>query len=1010
MPYYINSYKQSIDIFKDNVESKIYKKIGMLSMDAWVTKEPVSFEEKTSGRKISLKIDETWGELWDCAWFNFKGIVPKVAANEKVVLLIDINGEACIFDEFGCPIQGLTNINSEFDFSLGKPGKRVVDFLSSAQGGEIVDLWADAGCNDLFGNCKDSGKISEAHIAIFNEELKDLYYDIEVLKELMEQLPEDSARHQKILFSLVEAFKVMKNYCHSEVKKAREILALELNKKAGDESLRISAIGHAHIDLAWLWPLRETMRKGARTFSTVLSNMDKYADYVFGASQPQLYVWIKEKYPKLYEKIKEKIAEGRWEAQGGMWVEADTNLSSGEALVRQLLYGKKFFREEFGKDMKVLWLPDVFGYSAALPQILKKADIDYFMTIKLSWSEYNQFPHHTFLWEGIDGSQILTHMPPEGSYNSSAAPRAIITAEKNFKDKGVSEECLLLFGIGDGGGGPGEEHLERLKREVNLNGLLPIKQEQSIEFFNRIEKDASKYKTWRGELYLEKHQGTYTTQAKNKKFNRKMEFALRELEYASVLAWMAGKKEYPQSEIEIIWKEVLLYQFHDILPGSSIKRVYDESLERYKYLLNHTEELTRSAYESFIGENHKNSQVAIDTLSKANRGVSIINSLSWDRSEWMNINGNWVNVEVNGMNVKQISQANIQEKKFKVSIRNNEMENDILKVTFNEDGSLNSLFDKELSRETLSAPANILTVYEEIGGDAWDFSPVCYEKPQDGFKLRSSKLALDGPRAIIVQIYEYNESIVQQKIILTQGSRRVDFITRVDWKESGKMLRTSFPVNIYTNEVSCDIQFGNIKRPNNDNTSWDMAKYEICAHKYVDLSENNYGVALMNDCKYGYRVKGNVMDLNLLRSTSSPGTYADLGVHEFTYSLFPHYKNHIEGRVVQNSYELNVPLKVISSNKLYLNEAKTSFINVDNENIIIEAVKKAECSDDIIVRLYECSGSSMKTNISFGFEVKDVQIVNLLENAIESLQFDKESIELRFKPFEIHTLKITIKI
>ena len=1010
MPYYINSYKQSIDIFKDNVESKIYKKISMLSMDAWVTKEPVSFEEKTSGRKISLKIDETWGELWDCAWFNFKGIVPKVAATEKVVLLIDINGEACIFDKFGCPIQGLTNINSEFDFSLGKPGKRVVDFLSSAQGGEIVDLWADAGCNDLFGNCKDSGKISEAHIAIFNEELKDLYYDIEVLKELMEQLPEDSARHQKILFSLIEAFKVMKKYCHSEVRKAREILALELNKKAGDESLRISAIGHAHIDLAWLWPLRETMRKGARTFSTVLSNMEKYPDYVFGASQPQLYVWMKEKYPKLYEKIKEKIVEGRWEAQGGMWVEADTNLSSGEALVRQLLYGKKFFREEFGKDMKVLWLPDVFGYSAALPQILKKADIDYFMTIKLSWSEYNQFPHHTFLWEGIDGSQILTHMPPEGSYNSSAAPRAIITAEKNFKDKGVSEECLLLFGIGDGGGGPGEEHLERLKREVNLNGLLPVKQEQSIDFFNRIEKDASKYKTWRGELYLEKHQGTYTTQAKNKKFNRKMEFALRELEYASVLAWMAGKKEYPQSEIEIIWKEVLLYQFHDILPGSSIKRVYDESLERYEYLLKHTEELTEEAYVSYFAENHKNSQVAIDTLARAKVGVSIINSLSWDRSEWMNINGNWVNVVVTGMNVKQISQANIQEKKFKVSIRNNEMENDILKVTFNEDGSLYSLFDKELSRETLSAPANILTVYEEIGGDAWDFSPVCYEKPQDGFKLRSSKSTLDGPRAIIVQIYEYNESILQQKIILTQGSRRVDFITRVDWKESGKMLRTSFPVNIYTNEVSCDIQFGNIKRSNNDNTSWDMAKYEICAHKYVDLSENNYGVALLNDCKYGYRVKGNVMDLNLLRSTSSPGTYADLGVHEFTYSLLPHCNNHIEGRVVQSSYELNVPLKVISSNELYLNEAKTSFINVNNKNIIIEAVKKAECSDDIIVRLYECSGSSMKTNISFGFAVKDVQIVNLLENVVESLQFNKESMELRFKPFEIHTLKITTKM
>ena len=1008
MPYFINSYKQSIDIFKDNVESKIYSEISELSMEAWVTKEPVAFEERTSGRKISPKIDETWGEIWDCAWFNFKGIVPKEAANEKIVLLIDINGEACIFDELGCPIQGLTNISSEFDLTLGKPGKRVVDLLSHAQGGEIVNLWADAGCNDLFGNCQDSGIIKEAHIAIFNEDLKELYYDIEVLKELMEELSENTARHQKILFSLIQAFKVMKNYDHSEIEKARGILALELNKKAGDESLRVSAIGHAHIDLAWLWPLRETIRKGARTFSTVLSNMEKYPDYVFGASQPQLYEWMKVNYSKLYEKIKEKIAEGRWEAQGGMWVEADTNVTSGEALVRQFLYGQKFFREEFGKNMKVLWLPDVFGYSAALPQILKKADIDYFMTIKLSWNEYNEFPHHTFYWEGIDGTKILSHMPPEGTYNSSAAPKAIVTAEKNFKDKGVSEECLLLFGIGDGGGGPGEEHLERLKREKNLNGLPPVKQEQSIDFFNRIEKDALKYKTWRGELYLEKHQGTYTTQAENKKFNRKMELALRELEYASVLAWMEKKKEYPQSEIEAIWKEVLLYQFHDILPGSSIKRVYDESIVRYKYLLNQTEELTQAAFESFLLENHKNSETPTNMMSKEIEGVSVVNSLSWYRKEWLNINGNWVYVTIPAMSEKQFLINDVQENEFKVSIAKNKIENEILKVTFNEDGSLESIYDKEYSREILSSSGNIITVYDEIGGDAWDYSPVCFEKPQEGFMLKSSDASIDGPKVIIKQIYKYNESILEQEIILRSKSRRVDFVTKVDWKESGKMLRTSFPVNVYTNEVTCDIQFGNIKRSNNDNTSWDMAKYEICAHKYVDLSENNYGVALLNDCKYGYRVKGNVLDLNLLRSTVFPGIEADQGIHEFTYSLYPHCKNHIEGRVIQSSYELNIPLKVISSNKTYLNGIKSPFMEIEDENIIIESVKKAERSDDIIVRLYECSGGRVKTNIDFGFEVKDIQLVNLLEEAVGGLEFNKESMELKFKPFEIHTLKITI--
>ena len=1015
MPYFINPYKQGTNVFKDKVEEAIYKKVALLNVNAWVTDEPVNFEQRTTGKNIIVNLEDSWGKLWDCAWFNFKGTVPAEAAGKKVVLLIDISGEACIFDEEGCPIQGLTNVSSEFDLSLGKPGKRVVCLLEEAQGAEKIDLWADAGCNDLFGYYKNSGKLKEAHIAILNEEMRQLYYDIEVLQELMEQLPEDSARHQRILFSLVNAFKVMKNYDEQEAKKAREILSAEFNKKCGDESLNISAIGHAHIDLAWLWPIRETIRKGARTFSTALTNMERYPDYIFGASQPQLYAWMKERYPKLYDKIKAKIAEGRWEAQGGMWVEPDTNVSGGEALVRQVLYGKKFFKEEFNKDMKILWLPDVFGYSAALPQILKKSGLDYFMTIKLSWSEYNQFPHHTFLWEGLDGSKVLAHMPPEGTYNSSAAPRAVRQAEINFKDKGVSEDCLILFGIGDGGGGPGEEHLERLKREKNLNGLVPVKQEPALEFFKRIEKNISNYKTWRGELYLEKHQGTYTTQAKNKKFNRKMEFALRELEYASVLAQVANVQEYPQKEIEDIWKEVLLYQFHDILPGSSIKRVYDESLERYEYLLKRTEELTEAAYKALLESSCRIDEAAYDTLSKnqildGTEAVALINSLSWDREEWININGGWIKASVPAMSEKSILQNKLINNSFDITAKDNTLENNLLKVTFNEDGTIKSIFDKEFLREVLdiNSKGNVLTVYEEVDGNAWDFSPICYDIPQESFKLSHSESMVDGPKAIIKQVYKYNSSTLEQEIILTEGSRRIDFKTNVDWKESDKMLRTSFPVNVYTNEVSCDIQFGNIKRPNHDNTSWDMAKYEICAHKYVDLSQSDYGVALLNDCKYGHKVKGNTMDLNLLRGTSYPGIDADKGYHEFTYSLYPHDGDCSKGKVIKAAYELNLPLKVVKYNcENYVSGKSEVFIRLDNENIIIETVKKAEYSDDIIVRLYECSGSSAKTKLNFGFKVKDVKLVNLMEEE-DSCSFDKENNELKFKPFEILTLKITI--
>ncbi|MCR1898444.1 glycosyl hydrolase-related protein [Irregularibacter muris] len=1014
MPYFISSYKKSIDVFKAKVEESIYHKIAPLNIHAWVTEEPVDFKEKTMGKYISLNVGESWGKLWDCAWFNFTGTVPKAAAHKKVVLLIDISGEICIFDEDGCPNQGLTNVSSEFDLTLGKPGKRVVNFLEKACGGENIDLWADGGCNDLFGNYKDSGKIKEAHIALLKDEMRKLYYDIEVLQELMEQLPEDSSRHQSILFTLFHAFKVMKNYDKEEAKKAREILSAELNKNCGDESLSISAIGHAHIDLAWLWPIRETIRKGARTFSTVLSNMDRYPEYIFGASQPQLYAWIKERYPKLYRKIKVRIAEGRWEAQGGMWVEPDTNISGGEALIRQVLYGKMFFKKEFDKEMKTLWLPDVFGYTASLPQILKKSGLDYFMTIKLSWNEYNQFPHHTFMWEGIDGSKVLVHMPPEGTYNSSASPKAIKEAERNFKDKGVSQECLMLFGIGDGGGGPGEEHLERLEREKHLNGLVPVKQEPSLEFFKRIEKNMANYKTWSGELYLEKHQGTYTTQAKNKCFNRKMEFALRELEYVSVLAQIEGLRSYPQAEIETIWKEVLLYQFHDILPGSSIKRVYDESLERYEYLLKHTEKLIEDTYRALLEDCYCTNQVTPDFLlaskiTPKTKAAGIINSLSWDREEWLMINGEWAKVKVPAMNHRVIQSSTLESTSFGVTAEDHCIENNLLKVSFNEDGSLKSVFDKEFQREALDTnfKANVLTPYEETYGNAWDFSPTCHDIPQDKFKLEYSESMVRGPKAIVKQIYTYHLSTIEQEIILTEGSRRIDFKTKVDWKESNRMLRTSFPVNVFTHEVSCDIQFGSIKRPTHDNTSWDMAKYEICAHKYVDLSQADYGVALLNDCKYGHRVKGNTINLNLLRSTDTPGAEADKGTHEFIYSLYPHGGDCIEGQVIQASYELNLPLRVVEfTGEFYFDRKKEALVRVDNESIMIETIKKAEHSDDIIIRLYECNGGTERVKLNFDHRVKDVQLVNLMEEPTDRSLFSRGNNELEFKPFEIITLKI----
>lgn len=1008
MPYHYMQTQRHLTTALQKIEGAIYTPLAELHTEAWITPEPVPFAERQSGQHKVLRIGESWGKLWDCAWFHFSGVVPEFAAGKAIVLLIDLSGEACVVDNDGCPILGLTTVNSNFDLSLGGPGKRVVPLPPYAKSGEVVDLWADAGCNDLFGVYRDSGTLKNAHIALYHEEMFQLYYDFEVLQELMTKLSPEKARYHRILSALHQATNELVEYTTEEAQRARAILARELAKTGGTPSLKISAIGHAHIDLAWLWPLRETIRKGARTFATVLALIDRYPEYIFGASQPQLYQWMKDYYPQLYKKIQAKVAEGRWETQGTMWVEADTNISGGEALVRQIIYGKRFFREEFGKDPKMLWLPDVFGYTAALPQILKKAGVDYFLTTKLSWNNFNVFPHHTFFWQGIDGSRVLAHMPPEGTYNSSAAPRAIIAAEKAFADKAVSEHCALLFGIGDGGGGPGPEHLERLAREKNLDGLAPVTQEYIETFFDRIAQDTTGYQTWTGELYLEKHQGTYTTQARNKRFNRKIELALREVEFIATLARVLAGHPYPAQELDAIWKEVLLYQFHDILPGSSITRVYGESLARYQHLFEHTQQLLSQAQAAFIRQSDA------DENSQA---VTVFNSLSWERSAWLQIQDQWFYVTVPSLgyitlNLATYRPSNEETQKIVQLIASPDLlENDKLQIRFASDGAIQAIFDKEHQHEVLApdTTANRLAVYhdEPYEFDAWEVSITYDKRPPQYFRLEKTENRIEGPQAIVEQDYRFGQSTLQQRIVLTAGSRRIDFITTVNWQENHKMLRTSFPVALFATEATCDIQFGSIKRPTHCNTSWDMAKYEICAHKWVDLSQWGYGVALLNDCKYGYKVSENVLDLNLLRSPIYPDPQADRAQHEFTYALYPHAGNHIVGNVVRTGYELNVPLRSISGIPQQSHHPSSfSFAHIAADNVIMETIKKAEKSDDIILRLYEVFGATTRTTLTFDREINTIWSTNLLEEPERDLDHQRKSVELILGPFEIITLRV----
>lgn len=1000
----------------NGLQSRIYEPLSALKVEAWVTPEPVPYEERTSGRKIELMPGNRWGELWECAWFHFIGEVPTSAIGEKIVLLIDVNGELCLVDGEGSPVQGLTNVNSEFDYSLGRPGKRVVHVSEAATGSETIDLWGDAGCNDLFGHYR-SGTLKEAVIAVCKEEIRQLYYDAEVLLETAEQLSEGSARKERLFRSLYEVSLLLAGGLTSEkVAEARRLLGKELAMRGGDPSLSISAIGHAHLDLAWLWPIRETIRKGARTFATTLRLMERYPDYRFGASQPQLYDWMKKRYPKLYGRVKERIREGRWEPQGAMWVESDTNVPGGESLIRQILYGKRFFREEFGEEMKSLWMPDVFGYTASLPQLLRKAGVEYMMTQKLSWSAYNRFPHHTFLWEGIDGSQVLTHMPPEDTYNSPAAPRSIIKAERAYLDKGVSDRCLMLFGIGDGGGGPGEEHLERLARERNLLGLSPVEQEPSARFFERLAEGKERFQTWRGELYLEKHQGTLTSQARNKRYNRKLEKALRELEFAAVLANMACGKPYPAEELEEIWKEVLLYQFHDILPGSSIKRVYDESLVRYAALLERTDNLIAESYEAAAG---------------SQTGPVLFNSLPWEREEWVKRNEGWSFVRVPAMGFAPLPEPAVELPKVRVSAAERTIENELLAVTLGKDGGIVSIIDKENGREVVApgGTANVLRLYDDEG-DAWDFRQDYRQTGDTTLTPEQINAFADGPTAGFELRYAFGSSVLTQRVTLTAGSRRVDCATKVDWRESGKMLRVSFPLRVRADSVVCDIQFGSVRRPTHRNTMWDYAKDEICAHHYVDLSEPDYGVALLNDCKYGHRAEGGELDLNLLRSSSHPDPEADRAEHEFTYSLYPHPGDHAAAEVYKRGYELNVPLRLAAPSTLPMTvsatfatsaaiadeqrkpmalQAKQSFLLPGHPNVMVEAVKRAEYGGDLVIRMYETAGKHVQTTLRTGFDFGEAWLVDLMEDKLEQLAAEGRTIALAFTPFEIKSLRLSIQ-
>ncbi len=958
---------------------------------------PISYEEAIKAEYTPINIGDCWADNWGCAWFKFKGKVPQEFKGRKVGVIIDIAGEGLYFKD-GSPHVAITYKRDDHHHV----GKAWVPLFEYAEGGEDIDLMFDAGANDLFGAKDEKYILKQAEIACLNEDIYELNLDLRVLIALAEQLDRNSTRFQKILYGINEVCNCYKD--GTGIKKCLDITKELLNKPANASELTVYSIGHAHLDLGWLWPVRETKRKGGRTFSTALRMMDEFPEYKFGASQPQLYEWVKEEYPQLFEEVKEAVKAGRWELQGAMWVEPDMNISGGEALVRQCLYGKKLYMDEFGKDVRNLWLPDVFGYSAALPQILKKCGVDYFMTQKISWNETNQFPHHTFYWEGIDGTQILTHFLPTNDYNLANWPEQLRKSADRYAQSDVSDEFLNLYGIGDGGGGPGRLHIEFGKRQQNLEGTPKFKFAFAEEFFekiNRIPKE--KLPTWVGELYLEYHRGTYTSQALMKKYNRLLELTLRDVEFLAVLSDMM-----PKEEIDKIWKNTLLNQFHDILPGSSIKWVYEDAHKMSEENLTKLSEIKDSMLKKLFGDGEE--------------AYYLVNTLSWDREELLVMleDGITVPVTIPAMGYTKIDKEELKTLPGVSSLEQEEMEfdfhleNNVISVDFSpETGEITSIYDKEAHRETIKSRANTILLWEDKPNnwDAWDINHFYMETIPEQAKLISAKIIAQSDDLIKVGLeFTVGKSNVSQIVSIEENSRQVTIETEVDWKEDRKMLRVGAETTIHKGEATYEIQYGSLKRPTHDNTSWDAAKFETVAHRFADLSEPDYGFALLNDCKYGHRIRDNVMELTLLRSPKHPDAECDMRIHKFTFAYLPHMGDYTHSEVLQSAHELNSPVLIHLGDNRNISDRTGFRIEQNNANpaiqVEIETVKPSEDGKDVIVRLYETCGRPV--DVSFFSDTSWSKIIetNLLEEGNEVVAENTNCIDLGFTPYEIRTFRL----
>ncbi|MGW8572404.1 alpha-mannosidase [Streptomyces niveus] len=1002
-----------------------------LTLSVWkVPGEPVPVGQALRGTYAPFETGTPWGPPWSTSWFRLEGIVPEEYAGRRVEVVVDpgftgegpgFQAEGMVYDAAGVPIKGV------------HPRNRHIPVASPATGGEEVRLLLEAAANpsmpgdftpSALGDVTTAGDsplytFAAADIAVLDENVWHLVLDIEVLSELMAELPVDRSRRHEILRALESMLDALDLHdVAGTAVAARAELAGVLASPAAPSAHRVSAAGHAHIDSAWLWPLRETVRKASRTFANVTALAEEYPELVFACSQAQQYAWVKEHQPHIWERIKKAVADGTWSPVGSMWVESDANMPGGEALARQLVHGTRFFREELGVETEEIWLPDSFGYTAAFPQLAKLAGVKWFLTQKLSWNQSNKMPHHTFWWEGIDGTRVFTHFPPVDTYNAQFHASELAHAERNFADKGRASRSLVPFGWGDGGGGPTREMLEKARRLKSLEGSPRVEIEKPSAFFAAAEEEyGAKAPVWSGELYLELHRATYTTQAKTKQGNRRSEHLLREAElWATAAALRTPSYAYPYEELDRLWKTVLLHQFHDILPGSSIAWVHREARDTYAAVREELTEITSAAVAALGGgatavlnsSPYERTEIVEADTADIREGSATQALNSHGRSAAL--------VRVPALGATGLAAAEPAGGTTDVTTRaagsDITLDNGLLRVVVDRDGLLSSVTDLAADREVLApgSRGNLLQLHPDHPNqwDAWDIDRHYRNRHTDLTKAESVQLVEQGPlRATVRVVRTFGSSWIVQEIRLAAGSKRVDVVTEVDWQESEKVLKAAFPLDVHAERSTAEIQFGHVHRATHANTSWDAARFEICAHRWLRVAEPGYGVAVVNDSTYGHDVTrtahedglGTTVRLTLLRAPHSPDPETDLGTHTFRYALVPGAG---VTDAVREGLALNLPLRVAVA------PPTAPLVSIDHPAITVESVKLAEDrSGDVVVRLYESAGNRASAMLRTGFPVVQAHVTDLLERPLHEAGTGAAGLRVALRPFQILTLRFT---